>query len=244
MVGRDAPASSAGDASPPAGPADCAARDRAADAASAVNDMATMLNGMDRDVVRRLVNAREAAVALYKAFPEGDRRFDSVETDSDEEDGEGEGEGEGDETDDDILSEDAGGEACKGLLDDVMDPSAQACLRRAKEEHGFDVVAEMDDAGLAFFERIRVVNYVRNMVVNDGRAAGDALSDVRNILKTKDAGVLSDDKLLEPVIEGDLLLTVLESGQDLDDSAKDESEDVSEAVRESLRASHIIAESE
>lgn len=237
MVRRPGPATAASHARPATGPADCASRDRASDAAAAVNDMATLLNAMDPDVVKRLVHAREAAAGVYKAFPEGDRRFDSVETDSEDEEGEEE-----------VLHEngdgDGGRESCIGLFDGVVHPNAQASLSRAREDHGIDLVKEMDAAGLTFFEKIKIVNYIRRMCDEGGSTAEEAVPEVRRIIKTKDPRTLGDEKLLRPVIPGDLMLTALETEEDLHDSAMDKTEDVTQAVRESLRASHILPEVE
>lgn len=240
MVGQPEPAASpqAGKAGSVLGPAGCFSRDRAEDAAGAIKDMAKLLNGMDRETVKRLVHAREAAADVYKVFPEGDRRFDSVGSESEGEEEEIEGDGlfgEG------ATGELGTGEGCRGLFDDNMDDGPQACLLRAKEEQGFDIVAEMDKAKLDFFQRIRFVNYLRMSVVSDGLTPKDVIADLRAILKAKDPSVLSNDRLLVPEIQGDLLLTVLESEQDLVDSTRDRTDDaVIGAVQESLRASHIL----
>lgn len=217
------------------GPAQCGSRDRAEDAADAIKGMAKLVNGMDPAVIGRLVHAREAAAGVYKAFPEGDRRFDSVESES---------EGEEEEEVEEVVGEGDSGrvggvEGCRGLLDENMDESPEACLKRAKEEYGFDVVAEMDEAKLDFFERIRLVNHLRK-VMDGGTSATDAVKHMRRILESKDQCVLGEDKLLEPVIEGDLVLTVLEREEDWLDAGKDNEDDVIDAVRDSLRESHVI----
>lgn len=240
MVGRPGPVSASAEKKPSSsttGPTECASRDRAEDAADAVKDMATILNTMDPDTVKRLVHAREAAAGVYKAFPEGDRRFDSIDSESDDDqleidDDDQQGEG--------SPADAADLEGCRGLFDDKIDNGPRACLMRAKDEHGFDVVAEMDQAKLDFFERIRFVNYIRRIVVNDGVGGKDTVAKVRAVLNERDDTILADEKLLEPVIEGDLILTVLESEEDLEDSTTDKTDDVIDAVQESLRASHIL----
>lgn len=226
------------------GPSQCASRDRASDAAEAVKELAQMMNQMDPDLVKRLVQAREVATNIYKAFPEGDQRFAPADWDSDE--------GEEIEVDGDpVVPEDKGqpgegssayetiGEPCKGLLDDRMDINPEACLKRAKEEYEFDMVVEMDTAKLDFFERIRLVNYLRR-IVHEGMGPVEAMQAVRLIVERRDKEVLANDSLLEPYVQGDLLLTVLETEEEIADSEYDRTDDVVNAVQSSLREANIF----
>lgn len=226
------------------GPAQCAMRDRASDAAEAVKELAQIMNQMDPNVVKRLVQAREAATSIYKAFPEGDQRFVSADWESDD--------GEEDDTEEDpevpedgeqfgkgTSANDPNGEPCKGVLDNRMDNSAEASLERAKREYNFDVVAEMDAAKLDFFERIRLVNHLRRMV-DAGMGPAEAAQEVRSIIERRVKDVLANNSLLEPFIEGDLLLTVLETEEGAADFEYDGTDDVIHAVQGSLREANII----
>eukprot|EP00177_Eucheuma_denticulatum_P008419 GFKZ01015309.1.p1 GENE.GFKZ01015309.1~~GFKZ01015309.1.p1 ORF type:complete len:243 (-),score=53.15 GFKZ01015309.1:854-1582(-) len=219
------------------GPSECASRDRASDAADAVKEMARMLNDMNPDVVRRLVQARDAAASVHKAFPGGDRRFDPVEWDSDDDVAGDDGEEETDIDDGDPGG--AEGESCQGLLDPCVDPNAVESLERVKREYDFDVVGEMNVARLDFFERIRLVNFLRT-IVKEGAQPMEAVARVRQVLETRDGSVLADDRLLEPVIEGDVLLTVLETEEDFEDAEFDTTERVIDAVKDSLRETKIL----
>lgn len=239
MVGRNNEDKEAGKGTG-LGPSNCASRTRAADAANAVQDMAALMNRMDPEVVKRLVHARNAAAGVYLAFPEGDQRFASVESDGEEDD-----ENDNDSDHSEIGSGAEGdpnvedsSEPCKGLLDEASDPGPRACILRAKEQYGFDVVREMDNANLDFFQRIRIVNHIRKLVIQGGTPS-DIIRLVRIVLESKDSSVLEDDMLLNPVIQGDLVLTVLESETGISESDTN-SEDVIEALQRSLRDSKIV----
>lgn len=248
MVGttgsEDNKANSSHEKTTASGPTQCAIRDRASDAAEAVKELAQMMNQMDPNLVKRLVQAREAATNIYKAFPEGDQRFTSPAWESDE------GEEDDIAEDPEVLedegqsgrggsADDASGEPCKGLLDDRVDDSADACLERAKKEYDFDIVAEMDAAKFDFFERIRLVNHLRRMV-DAGMGPAEALLAARWIIERRDQGVLANDSLLEPFIPGDLLLTVLETEEGVADSGCNKTDDVIHAVQDSLREANIL----
>lgn len=221
------------------GPSNCASRTRADDAANAVQDMAALMNGMDSEVVKRMVHARNAAAGVYLAFPEGDQRFASIESDSedDNEDVSANNSEEGSGTGDDANAEESV-EPCKGLLDDISDSGPRACILRVKEQYHFDIVGEMDSANLDFFERIRVVNHIRKLV-NDGCEPSDIICDARIAMESKDVSILDNDALLTPVIKGDLVLTVLESETEVPESGT-RSEDVMDALQRSLRDSNIV----
>lgn len=196
-----------------------------------------MLNDMSPDVVRRLVQAREAAASVQKAFPGGDQRFDPVEWDSDDDFEGDDGEEETEGNDGDASA--AEGECCQGLLDERADRNAVEGLERVKREYDFDVVGEMNVAGLDFFDRIRVVNFLRR-IVKEGAQPMEAVGRVRRVLETRDGSVLGNEKLLEPVIEGDVLLTVLETEEDFEDAEFDTTEKVIDAVKDSLRETKIL----
>lgn len=224
------------------GPSNCASRNRAADAAEAVQQMAVLMRKMDPEVVRRLVHARNAAAGVRHAFPEGDQRFASVESESDEdaedETGNGATEGDGGDEGDESDSEEIR-EPCAGLLDNTMDPGPKACLLRAKRDYGFDIVRSMDSANLEFFPRIRLVNHIRRMV-SDGRKPEEVIAKVTEVLTTRDPAVLENDALLNPAIEGDLILTVLESDEVGTSYQTGNNAEVMDAVQSSLQASKIL----
>lgn len=239
----DAPAKPGG--APPGAsataPADCAHRTRAEDAAASAAEIRKRLSGMDPALVAELCRARESAAGLTDVFPEGDLRFRGIE--SDEEDaGEG-GDADGDEEDEEEEEEGGDGEGqggreglegdeCVGLLDGRLDAGPRAALRRAKADHGFDLVGEMARGGLGFLERVRLANYVRRCV-RDGDAVDVVVQKVRSVVSSgvAAAGVLTDDAMLIPVLPGDVLLTVLEDGVE---EGEGEAEGVAEAVERCL----------
>lgn len=226
-----------------AGPSQCGTRDRAEDAAETVKDMANLLRGMDPAVVRRMVQARDAAAGIFKAFPDGDQRFvDLLSDDEDDEETESTV-NEDEESPDGFVGESVGSDLvdrCQGLFDGKFDNGPRACLFRAAEEYGFDAVAAMDEAGLDFFERIRLINFIRKLICDDEPVV-EVLRRVRQILATKDSAVLKDDALLEPVLAGDLLLTVLESTDCDDADQAEEMERLSNALEASLRNEKVLS---
>lgn len=67
----------------PVGPSECRSRQPAEEATRAVQDMLSTMKRMDPEIVRRLVQARNAAESIHLAFPEGDQRFADMECDVD-----------------------------------------------------------------------------------------------------------------------------------------------------------------
>lgn len=221
----------------PSAPTNCGSRGRAEDAAEAVKQMATTMRRFDNDVVKRFVIARNAANNIQAAFPEGDQRFQNSDDDDDADD-------EDEQSDAHVVreaeSDDDPGEHCHGLLDTIIDAGPLQCLNRAREEHEFDFVAEMDAAGLEFFDRIRVANFIRRQVRN-AQKPFEIVRHIRNLLQTKSDSVFGDNSLLEPVIEGDLLLTVLESEEKMEAEQESEERDINAAVESSLRSENIVS---
>lgn len=196
-------------------PTECGQRDRAEDAAAGAVEIAHMLQRMDGNVIQRMVQAREAALNIYQAFPGGDQRFVDVEDDDDYTDDEKEGDEEKEEEEEEGV--DDGEAGVIGLFDDNLDINPHACLQRAKTQHGFDVVSAMDDAALDILQRIRVVNWIRTLVRVEKLSSMDVIGRARELLNRGDGDdvtVLDDNNYLTPVIEGDLLLTVLESDEE------------------------------
>lgn len=173
---------------------------------------------MDNQVVQRMVQAREAAMNVHLAFPGGDRRFVDAEDDDDEVE---------DDVETSLLkNEDEEEEAlveeeCIGLFDDITDRSPHHCLRRAFTDYDIDLVSLMDGAQLDILDRIRVVNWIRTLIRIDELRPTDVINRVKNLLLLKDGDlhVFDSDKYLTPIIEGDVLLTVLESSADEGDGA-------------------------
>lgn len=213
-------------------PTQCAYRGRAEDAAAGALEMAQILQRMDGDVIRRMVQAREAALSIRMAFPEGDQRFKDLDDDDDDDDIDSNNEfdnyqntnrlsGVGftfpgkkaEEVEEQNVDD---GELCIGLFDDVVDNGPCACLRRVKDSYDFDIVSEMDSARLNMLQRIRVVNWIRKLIRLQQCSPAEAIMRVRTVLTRcgEDAFVLDDDALLVPLIPGDVLLTVLESRVD------------------------------
>lgn len=196
-------------------PAGCAERGRVEDAELAAASLAGLMRSMDPQVVRSLVRARELAAGVTKLFPGGDERFAPVDSDSDS------------GGDDD--GEEEGAEPCQGLFDDRMDASAEACLRRACDETGLDLRAEMRDAKMPFLARVRVINFMRALV-RDGVATRDVAAQARDAMKDKTSPVWAGEHLLAPVVPGDILLTALE-----DEESEDEEDDkLAETVKKAL----------
>lgn len=244
-------------------PEQCARRGRAEDAADGAREMAHLLKQMDADVIRRMVQAREAAMNIHKAFPGGDQRFmmNDDEDDDDEagdvKDDQSEGRAHSDDDDEeDGQQDDDGGETCFGLFDNSVNKSAHTCLQRLKEDFDLDLVHEMDDAKLDFLQRIRVVNWIRTLIRVKDCSAEDTIVCLRLLLREKgesaDVHVLDDDIFLKPVIKGDLLLTVLESEdkKDADQGPEngngqdtEEEELIRDIVTQALRAEQLNGQS-
>lgn len=245
------------------GPSQCEHRSRAEDAAESAREMAQLMKGMDGAVAWHMIRAREAAINIREAFPEGDQRFANVEDDDDDvEEGpfaaEEEGLNDADADDDadagfeaDVNEEEAyddEGDDCIGLLDDGVDAGPLSSLRRMKGTYDFDLVAELDNANLNLLQRIRLVNWTRKRIRERNLSPEDAIVTIRGILARRDSTVLENDALLEPVVPGDVLLTVLEGVDDEDAdgrvSAKDDDDDqenkVCDAVIRSLRSEGMI----
>lgn len=245
MVGQPKNSINASSSDQVKAPTECKTRGRAEDAAEAVKDMTALMKEMDPALVQQMVNCRNNAINLTKAFPEGDRRFDDFESDEDD-NVDKEVEEDMEENDDNMDSDkepdsDAIDEPCKGLLDDEMDVGPRACLDRVRKQYGFDVVAEMEAASLDFLQRIRLINFVRSLA-KDGKAA-EVIEQVRQVMAERNANVLAADEFLTPVIEGDLLLTVLETEDEEIDESDDhnrESDEVKDAIEKSLRDADVL----
>jgi hypothetical protein len=212
-----------------AGPGHCAHKTAAQDAEDGARELRARMEAMDPALVAELVRARQSAAGICAAFPAGDMRFASLDSDDEDEDGSDAG-AYGDDGDDG-GPEESEGELCQGLLDGSMDSGPLAALARAAREHGLDLVALMDGACLDFLARIRLANFVRSRV-GEGVSVEKVKADVSEAIKVgMDAGVLADDSYLQPVIPGDVLLTALES------SLSDDDGDVAAAVHRGLELS-------
>ena len=208
-----------------AAPADCAHRNAADDGALAAASLAVHLRTMDAQVVQDLVRARELAAGVTRSFPGGDERFAEM-SDS---------EGEEMEVDEDNADDDDGADPCVGLFDDKVDPSAHASLARAKDESGLDLLAEMRTASMPFLARVRTVNQIRTLV-RDGMKVADIVARARALIGDKTSVVWTKDELLQPVIPGDILLTVLEDEED-EEEEQDSSKLIAESVSAALKSS-------
>lgn len=221
-------------------PSQCSSRKRVEDAAEAVRDMASLMRQMNPEVVKKLVHARNVAASVYEVFPGGDQRFADFESDDDADNS---SEVKSSEMPDDSASEiepiDDQNDPCQGLFDATVHNGPLECLKRTKEDYNIDIVAEMDKAGLQFFDRIRLVNFIRRMI-SEGEAPAEAIRRVRYTLSVQDESFLKDNSLLEPVIEGDLLLTVLESPEADDSNQNHDLADLRHAVEHSLRQEHVL----
>lgn len=208
------------------GPSDCGStHGRVADASAAMREMAAMVKSMDPSVVRGMLKAREAAEGIGRAFPGGDQRF----VDSDDSEYE-----QGDEKEVEMDDDDSHTDACQGLFDEIMHKSPLDCLQDTTAKYDFDLVKEMDSAGLDFFQRIRFVNFIRK-VVKEGQKPTEAITNVKSVLERNDATVLENEQYLVPVLPGDVLLTALES-----EFVEEDREKVDDALEQTLREEHIL----
>lgn len=192
-----------------AAPSGCATRGRKEDSALAAAALAAHLRGMDAGVLESLVRARESAAGIVRSFPGGDERFASVDA-CDSESGE--------EIDADAVGDEDADEPCTGLFDDKTDSSPMACLQRARDDTGLDLLGEMRRHKVPFHVRIRAVNSIRASV-SAGLVTADLVVRVRSELADRTSPIWMDDALLKPVIPGDILLTGL--GDDDSDSDGD-----------------------
>lgn len=248
------------------GPSRCERRSRAEDAAESAREMAQLMKGIDGEVAWRMVRAREAATNIREAFPEGDQRFMDTEDDDDDDDDDAEeyacetdeadglvGVDDGRDADFDanVDGEDTSNDEmddCIGLLDDGVDAGPLSSLRRMKTTFDFDLVVELDDADLDLLQRIRIVNWIRKQVRERNLSPQEAIVTFRSILARRDGTVLENDALLEPVVPGDVLLTVLEGQDDesSDEKVKRKDDDdqeeikVRDAVIRSLRLEGMV----
>ncbi|KAI0560196.1 Zinc finger C2H2 domain containing protein [Gracilaria domingensis] len=226
------------------GPEECRSLHSADDAARTVKEMVAMMKNMDPEVVRRLVQARTAAESIHLAFPGGDQRFTDMECDIDDMDDDQNVEeheipfaGSSENPSNEGHEEEE--EVCYGLLDNSLYRSPEVCLMKTKETYGFDIVSEMNDAGLNLIERIRLVNHIRKLK-SENLPTEDIIHRARAALSERNEEILDNDSLLIPVVEGDLLLTALETGDDLDDDSRREASAVRDAVEASLREERVI----
>ncbi|PXF42007.1 hypothetical protein BWQ96_08257 [Gracilariopsis chorda] len=226
-----------------AGPSECRSRQPAEEAAHAVQEMLSTMKHMDPEIVRRLVQARNAAESIHLAFPEGDQRFADMDCDFDEDEDDMEQSDSLDVGSTDPNSgygaPDEDEEVCYGLLDNALYRSPQICLLKTKEKHDFDIVSDMNAAGLNLIERIRLVNYIRKLVT-ESTPVEQIIQRARAVISERDEEVLENDSLLIPVIEGDLLLTALETDEELHKDSERGATDMQDAIEASFREENII----
>ena len=209
------------------GPASVVTRSRAEDAAEATREMAELVAKMDRDKLARLVRARETAHGIKDAFPGGDARFASMDSDEEEDDYDG--------------GEDEEEEECVGLLDQKKDTGPRAALERVKKEYNWDMVKEMDEGKLSLLERVRVLNYVRKRVAQ-GVKTKDVVKEAKAVIRDGKSEIRKDERWLTPVVPGDVLLTALEGKNCGSDEDDDDDCAVADAVERELRACKISAD--
>jgi hypothetical protein len=208
------------------GPSNCAHKTLEQDAEDGARELRARMISMDPVLLAELVRARQSAAGIVDAFPAGDKRFASLDSDDDDSDEVGSEDGDEDEEKRGGFEDE--GEPCRGLLDAGVDAGPRAALARAAKEHGLDLVAIMDSAELDLFARIRLANMVR-MRVRDGNSIEEVKCAVHDAVEAgSGVGVLADDAYLQPVVPGDVLLTSLES------SLEDEDGDVAGAVHRGL----------
>lgn len=193
-------------------PSGCAHRNAVDDGALAAASLAVHLRSMDAQVVKDLVRAREMAASVKLSFPGGDERFAEM-SDS---------EGEEIEVEEDNEESDP----CIGLYDDKVDPNAHACIERAKDVSGFDLLEEMRRLSMPFLARIRTINRIRKFVRDDGVKVADVVVRIKELMNNKTSDVWTNDELLQPAVTGDVLLTILDD----DDDNEEEGENAKEML--------------
>uniref|UniRef100_A0A7S2ZMP2 type I protein arginine methyltransferase n=1 Tax=Rhodosorus marinus TaxID=101924 RepID=A0A7S2ZMP2_9RHOD len=200
-------------------PSGCKDRGRVDDAYEAASGMRDEMSAYSPEVVAELVNARKVAEGAddWQREELEERRNTLDEDDQDQL-----------EDDEDVSNEED--QPCLGLFDDVTDPSPAACLRRSKIEYNVDILQIAAERNLDFYQRIRLVNYIRKRRIHDRVDAQDLAQEVNSI--TEKDPVLNDESLLTPIVDDDALLTVLEVDEDWED--EEDEQVVADAVRRAV----------
>ncbi|KAK7518149.1 protein arginine methyltransferase RmtB [Phyllosticta citriasiana] len=115
----------------------------------------------------------------------------------------------------------------KGLFDEaVVFGSVRELVEETKRVWGVDLAEVVARFGLDFYQRIKLVNYIRSQV-----RAGNSQPDLSS------AAAFADDKYLQPVLEDDALLFLVdELGDSEEEADQDPQGDRVKQLEEELRA--------
>ncbi|KAK7539469.1 protein arginine methyltransferase RmtB [Phyllosticta citribraziliensis] len=114
----------------------------------------------------------------------------------------------------------------KGLFDETVEfKSVRELVEGTKKAAGVDLAEVVKRFGLDFYQRIKLVNYIRSQV-----RAGNSKPDLSS------AAAFADDKYLQPVLEDDALLFLVDELGDEEDADQDPQEDRVKQLEEELQA--------
>ena len=111
------------------------------------------------------------------------------------------------------------------ICDEVLNTPTE-CVKHMENEHGFQFQEIRNAFGKDFYHLVRFVNYARQMKIEDtcflcGKKLNsknakeyiEHISQHKNSIPHDITNIVSTDKYLKPVIEGDPLLTILEDNE-------------------------------
>lgn len=114
------------------------------------------------------------------------------------------------------------------------------CLRAARTEHGFDLLAVAN--GLGMYERIQLVNFIRARTA-EGEEAAALVPLITSAIASSDARPWKEERYLRSVVEGDPLLFSMggldgddETDEDEDEARKGRAQEDDEMIRQALIA--------
>ncbi|KAG0556222.1 hypothetical protein KC19_11G036100 [Ceratodon purpureus] len=128
-------------------------------------------------------------------------------------------------------------------------PSSKAVFQHCAEAHSFDFLKLRADAGLDFYDTLRLINFIRSKVAENKSWSAEASLELQESLReqaglsvdTKQKGTASssvpawkDDKFLTPVLENDPLLYGFDDEGEDDDVEEMNAVDRNAALRELL----------
>lgn len=103
-------------------------------------------------------------------------------------------------------------EPCLGLLDTRTDASVGAALTRARETYGLDLLTAL--RGVAGYDRVRAVNWLRARVVREGGEAAAVAAAFQQ--KVAEGGGWGGDAELLPVVAGDTLIAEVLGAEEME----------------------------
>lgn len=159
----------------------CRDRDRLEDAKQAAKEMRMEMEAYDTGTLMELQEARDVALGTIQKLKEVTISETNTLAEEDED--------EDDDEEDTVERED---EEVLGLFDAVKYPSVFACYQKAREEFEFDVEEFMRDQNLDFYEKVRLINYIRHKVLKDGEDPAMVVDELRAL--DRDSPLYSEDR--------------------------------------------------